>query len=71
MERSQCSGFSGTANRASALQMNSIERARAEEGMKHALLLANLTLAGVAHMRNALNSVARAMSLVYGRGRPQ
>ena len=51
--------------------MNAIERARAEEGMKQALLLADLTLAGVRHVRNALNSAGRAISLVYGRGRVQ
>ena len=49
--------------------MNTIERARAEQVMKHALLLADLTLAGVAHVRTALASVGRAMSRVYARNR--
>ena len=71
MERSQRSRIPGMPNRSSGLQMNAIERARAEEGMKQALLLADLTLAGVRHVRNALNSAGHAMSLVYGRGRVQ
>ena len=71
MERSQCSRIPGMPNRSSGLQMNAIERARAEEGMKQALLLAGLTLAGVRHVRNALNSAGHAMSVVYGRSRVQ
>jgi 2-phospho-L-lactate guanylyltransferase (CobY/MobA/RfbA family) len=49
--------------------MNATERARAEVGMKQALLLADLTLAGVRHVRNALSSAGHAMSVVYGRSR--
>ena len=69
MERSQRSRITGTPNRSSGLQINAIERARAEEEMKQALLLADLALAGVRHVRNALNSAGHAMSLVYGRSR--
>ena len=71
MERSHRSRILGTPNRSSGLQMSTIERARAEEGMKQALLLADLTLAGVKHFRNALNSAGHAMSVVYGRRRAQ
>ena len=71
MERSHRSRILGTPNRPSGLQMNTIERARAEEGAKQALLLADLTLAGVKHIRNALNSARHAMSVVYGRRRAQ
>jgi hypothetical protein len=65
MERSQRHRIPGTPDRSSGLQMNAIERTRAEEGMKQALLLADLTLAGVKRVRTALNSAAHAMSLVY------
>lgn len=58
-----------TQNRLSDLQMNPIERARAEEGMKQALLLADLTLAGVRHVRNALDSAGHAMYLAFGQRR--
>ena len=69
MERNVNSRTPITQNRLSDLQMNPIERARAEQGMKQAILLADLTLAGVQHVRNALNSVGHAMHLVYGKGR--
>ena len=69
MERNSNGQFRSTQNRLSDLQMNPIERARAEEGMKQAMLLADLTLAGVAHVRNALNSAGHAMYLAFGKGR--
>jgi hypothetical protein len=58
-----------TANHSDGLVMNALERARAQEGMEQALLLADLTLAGVARIRNALDSVGDAMYLAYGRHR--
>lgn len=59
MERKQSSRVVDT--------MNAMERARAVEGMNQALLLAEVTLAGVTRVRNALNSAGKAMTLVYGR----
>lgn len=69
MERNRCRRIPGTPNSSSRLPMNTIERARAEEVMKQALLLVDLTLAGIAHVRTALVGVGRAMSRVYGRTR--
>ena len=69
MERNGISRFPSTQNRLSDLQMNPIERARAEQGMRQAMLLADLTLAGVAHVRNALNSAGHAMYLVLAKAR--
>ncbi len=60
-----------TANRSDGLVMNAFERARAQEGMEQALLLADLTLAGIARVRNALDSVGHAMYAAYGRGRSE
>jgi hypothetical protein len=67
MERTQCS----TANRSDGLVMNAFERARAQEGMDRAMLLADLTLSAVSRVRNALDSVGHAMFLAYGRSRSQ
>jgi hypothetical protein len=48
--------------------MNTLERARAQEGMQQAMLLGELTLEGVARVRHALNSVGHAMFFVaFGR----
>ena len=69
MERNRNGRISSTQNRLSELQMNPIERARAEEGMKQAMLLADLTLAGVKHVRNALDSAGHAMYLAFGKSR--
>ena len=49
--------------------MNAIERARAQEGMHQAMLLADLALALVSRIRNALDSGGQAMTLAYGRTR--
>jgi hypothetical protein len=49
--------------------MNAIERARAQEGMHQAMHLADLTLALVSRIRNALDSAGQAMTLAYGRTR--
>ena len=69
MKRNLPSRIAGAPDRSSSLRMNAIERARAEEGMHQAMALANLTLAGAARVRHALNSVGQAMYVVYGRGR--
>ena len=61
--------ISVTQNRLSDVQMNPIERARAEEGMKQAMLVADLTLAGVRHVLNALDSVGHATYLAFGKSR--
>ena len=59
MERKQPSRVADT--------LNAVERARAMEGTQQALLLADVTLAGIARIRNALNSAGQAMTLIYGR----
>ncbi|HTS23999.1 MAG TPA: hypothetical protein VMN79_19585 [Casimicrobiaceae bacterium] len=46
--------------------MNTLERARALQGMHEALLLGNLTLAATSRVRKALRSAGEAMTLVYG-----
>ena len=48
-------------------RMNTLERARAEEGMHQAMLLGNLTLKGVARVRNALNGVRHAIFMAFDR----
>jgi hypothetical protein len=70
MERRQLS-LIDTPSRSDGLVMNAFERARAQEGMEQALLLADLTLAGVARLRNALDSVGHAMYVAYGRSRSE
>jgi hypothetical protein len=69
MKRNENSRIPGAQNQFSGLQMNKIERARAEEGMKNALVLADLTLSGVARVRSALNSAGHAMYLAFGQRR--
>jgi hypothetical protein len=69
MESNQTTQTRTTANRVDSLQMNTYERARAREGMAQAMLLADLTLAGTTHVRNALDSAGHAMYLAFGRGR--
>ena len=49
--------------------MNAFERARAQEGMNQAMLLADLTLEGLDSVRYALDSAGQAMFLAFGRDR--
>jgi hypothetical protein len=67
MERNQANRFNDTPNTLANVRMNALERARAEEGMAQAMLLAELTLAGVARVRHALDSAGHAMYLAFGR----
>jgi hypothetical protein len=55
MERSKRNENRGTPNRLGNAGMSAFERARAQEGMNQAMLLADLTLAGLRRVRNALS----------------
>jgi hypothetical protein len=55
MERSKRNENRSTPSRLSDAGMSAFERARAQEGMNQAMLLADLTLAGLRRVRNALS----------------